>query len=312
MSIRLSNPPSVALIAGATASGKSALAIELAERTGGAVVNADSAQIYRDLPVLSAAPTTEEKGSAEHRLFGIRDGADPCSAADWASMARTEIADVHGQGQLPILVGGTGLYIRTLLDGIAPVPPVDPDIRQQVRIAEVEENRARLEELDPKAAARIKPSDTTRVARALEVVLSTGRALSEWQEHRQGGIGNEISLKPLILLPPRSWLYERCDRRFEAMVEGGAVQEVGALLARKLDASLPVMRVIGVREIAAFLAGEIGRDEMIERGQQATRNYAKRQYTWFARQPPPGWARFTDILDDQTMSAALALLEPSA
>lgn len=312
MSIRLSNPPSVALIAGATASGKSALAIELAERTGGTVVNADSAQIYRDLPVLSAAPTADEKGRVEHRLYNVRDGASPCSAADWAAMARAEIADIHAQRRLPILVGGTGLYIRTLLDGIAPVPTVDPDIRRQVRIAAVEANRARLEELDPEAAARLKPADTTRVARALEVVLSTGRTLSDWQRHHQGGIGDEISLKPLILLPPRPWLYERCDTRFEAMVEGGGIEEVQALLARKLDASLPVMRAIGVREIAAFLAGEIGRDEMIERGRQATRNYAKRQYTWFAHQPPSDWPRFIDELGERTLGDALALIEPSA
>jgi tRNA dimethylallyltransferase len=302
----------VALIAGPTASGKSALALALAERSSGVIVNADSAQIYRDLPILSAAPSAAERGRAEHRLYGIRDGAHPCSAADWAEMAKAEIGDIHASGRLPILVGGTGLYLRTLLDGIAPVPPIEPGVRECVRGRAIEANRAELERLDPEAAERLNPADTTRISRALEVVLSTGRTLAEWQERREGGIGEQITLNPLVLLPPREWLYARCDARFEHMAETGAVHEVEALLARKLDPSLPVMRAIGVREIAALLAGEIDREEMIRRGQQATRNYAKRQYTWFAHQPPMDWARFTSALDDGTMAEALALVQPNA
>ena len=307
MSISDSKPP-LALIAGATASGKSALAIALAERSGGVVVNADSAQIYRDLPILSAAPTASERARADHRLYGVRDGADPCSAADWADLARAEIADAHSQRRLPILVGGTGLYLRTLLDGIAPVPPVDPDIRSEVRAASLEENRAMLEKADAQGAARLGPADKARTARALEVVLSTGRTLSEWQGQRTGGIARDVNLRPLILLPPRPWLYARCDARFAAMIETGAIEEVKALLGRRLDSSLPVMRAIGVREIAAFLAGEISREAMVQRGQQATRNYAKRQYTWFAHQPPAEWPRFTSELDQTTIEEALALL----
>jgi tRNA dimethylallyltransferase len=300
----------VALIAGPTASGKSALALALAERAHGVVINTDSAQIYRDLPILSAAPTEEERARGEHRLYGIRDGADPCSAAEWAGLAKAEIADVHASGRLPILVGGTGLYLRTLLEGIAPVPPIDPEVRKRVRAASVEANLAELRNADPEAARRLSPNDRTRIARALEVVLSTGRTLADWQARREGGIGGDISLKPVILLPPRPWLYERCDRRFAAMVEEGAIAEVEALLARELDPSLPVMRAIGVREIAAFLAGEIDRDEMIACGSQATRNYAKRQYTWFAHQPPMDWRRFTNALDESTLAEALAILEP--
>lgn len=276
------------------------------------IVNADSAQLYRDIPILSAAPGTADLSRAEHRLYSVRDGAEPCSAAEWAEMARVEIADVHGSGRLPILVGGTGLYLRTLLYGIAPVPEIDSRIRGTVREASVEENRARLERADPGAAAKLKPTDRTRIARALEVVLSTGRTLAQWQEEREGGIGEQIALRPLILLPPRPWLYERCDVRFEAMMARGAVEEVRALLARGLDPSLPVMRAIGVREIAAMLAGDISRDEAIERGKQATRNYAKRQYTWFAHQPPPKWPRFTEPLDETGMLQALAQLEASA
>jgi tRNA dimethylallyltransferase len=302
----------VALIAGPTASGKSALALALAEKTGGVIVNADSAQIYRDLPILSVAPTAEERARAEHRLYGIRDGSEPCSAADWAALAKAELADIHASSRLPILVGGTGLYLRTLLDGIAPVPAIDGNVRERVREQSVEKNRADLEKVDPEAAARLNPADKTRIARALEVVLSTGRTLADWQARREGGIANRVSLRPLILLPPRDWLYARCDSRFEAMVESGAVDEVRALLARNLDSSLPVMRAIGVPEITAFLAGEIDREEMVRRGQQATRNYAKRQYTWFARQPPPEWPRFTQAVDEDATGEALALLEPSA
>jgi len=300
--------PPVALIAGPTGSGKSALALLLAERTGGAIVNADSAQIYRDLPVLSAAPTKAEQARAEHRLYGAIDGANPCSAADWAAIARREIADLHVNGRLPILAGGTGLYLRTLLDGIAPVPPIDPNLRQKVREATVEENRRRLQELDPHAAERLKPGDTTRIARALEVILSTGRSLAQWQQERRGGIGDAVALRPLILLPPRDWLYARCDERFAGMFESGAIDEVEALLARGLNPNLPVVRAIGVREIAAYLSGDLSREEAIAAGQQATRRYAKRQYTWFARQPPADWPRFREIPDE----SALELLASSA
>jgi tRNA dimethylallyltransferase len=299
--------PPVALIAGPTASGKSALALALAEARGGVIVNADSAQLYRDLPILSAAPSPAERERAEHRLYGVRDGADPSSAAAWADLARSEIAAIHSEGRLPILVGGTGLYLRTLLDGIAPVPAIDPEIRAEVRTASVADNYAALARLDPAAAARLHAGDSTRIARALEVVRSSGRTLAEWQEQRTGGIGEAIALSPLILLPPRDWLSERCDRRFDQMVEMGALGEVEALLARKLDPDLPVMRAIGVRELASLLEGSATREQTVAAGQIATRQYAKRQYTWFSRQPPPDWPRWTEALDDP--AGALALFE---
>ena len=275
------------------------------------IVNADSAQIYRDLPILSAAPSMDELRRAEHRLYGVLDGSQACSAADWAAMARREIADVLGSDRLPILVGGTGLYLRTLLQGIAPVPSIDPEVRRKVREASVEENRERLIKLDPKSADRLKPADRLRMSRALEVVLSTGKTLGEWQEHREGGIEDAVALHPLILLPPREWLYRRCDKRFAAMVEHGAAEEVRTLLERKLSPDLPVMRGIGIREIAAWLSGQASREEAISAGQQATRRYAKRQYTWFAHQPPPEWVRFREPLDGRTMAQALALLQPT-
>ncbi len=298
--------PPLALIAGPTASGKSALALALAEATGGAVINADSAQLYRDLRILSAAPSPAERARAEHLLYGVRDGVDPCSAADWAGLAKIEIARLHAAGRLPIVVGGTGLYLRTLLDGIAPVPPIDPRIRAEVRAAGVAENLAALTPLDPCAAARLNPGDTTRIARALEVVRSTGTPLTEWQEQRSGGIGAAIDLSPLILLPPREWLIERCDRRFGAMIDAGAMTEVEALLARQLDPALPVMRAIGVAELGAYLRGATSLEHAISAGQIATRRYAKRQYTWFAHQPPSDWPRLNASLDTD-LTDALAL-----
>ena len=292
----------MALIAGPTASGKSSLALALAERTGGVIVNADSAQLYADLSVVSAAPSPADVVRAEHRLYGVRDGADSCSAADWAELAKAEIAELHSQGRLPILVGGTGLYLRTLLDGIAPIPPTDPAVRAEVRSHVVEDNVAALTVLDPAAAARLHPSDTTRIARALEVVRSTGRPIAEWQAEREGGIGGSVTLRPLILLPPRDWLYARCDERFATMLHGGAIEEVEALLARRLDPALPVMRAIGVSEIAAYIRGGASREQTLVAGAQATRRYAKRQYTWFANQPPAEWRRLREIPSEAALA----------
>lgn len=286
----------VALIAGPTASGKSDLAVELAQaiEAGGrraVVLNADSAQVYNDLRVLSARPDKTEMKGIEHRLYGAWDGAAPCSAADWAAAARREIAALHADGVVPVLCGGTGLYMRTLLEGIAPVPAIDPGVREGIRAMPQDQARAALEREDPGAAERLAPADAARTTRALEVVRSTGRTLTSWQAQKEGGIGKVITLIPLVLLPDRDWLYERCDRRFEQMLDVGAVEEVEALMGRNLDPGLPVMRAIGVREIAALIKGELDRPQAIAAGQQATRQYAKRQYTWFRHQPPAHWSR---------------------
>lgn len=274
------------------------------------IVNADSAQIYNDLRVLSAAPTDEELSQSEHRLYSLRDGALPCSAAEWSELARREIADIHSSDRTPILVGGTGLYLRTLIEGIAPVPAIDPEVRMRVRDTMLEENRRKLEKLDPGAAERLKPADAARINRALEVILSTGRTLKEWQKEREGGIAEAVELRPIILLPPRKWLYARCNERFSHMIDQGAVSEVEALLARKLNPNLPVMRAIGVKELSSYLLRETSLDEAVAAGQQSTRRYAKRQYTWFAHQPPPEWPRFQEALDLDSIGEALALLEP--
>ena len=266
--------------------------MDLAAAHDGVVVNADSAQVYSNLRILSARPSIADEARVPHRLFGYIDGAESCSAARWAADARATIGKVQAAGKLPILVGGTGLYIRTLLDGIAPVPEIDPMIRDRVRALPVAAAHAELRDGDPAAAARLAPADTTRVARALEVRLSTGRTLAEWQSNKTGGIADQIRLLPLILLPDRDWLLARCDTRAEAMFEDGAVAEVEDLLRRTdITANLSVRRAIGVAEIAAWLGGETTRDQALEALRLATRQYAKRQFTWFRNQPPPEWPR---------------------
>lgn len=301
--------PAVALIAGPTASGKSALALALARNQDAIIINADASQVYADLTVLSARPPAHEMEAAPHRLYGYIDGGEACTAARWAEDAKQEISAAHEQGKLPVLVGGTGLYIRTLLDGIAPVPEIDASIRMEVRSLPAGQGYAALLVEDPESAARLAPGDTNRIARALEVIRSTGRPLGWWHQHMEGGIGESITLRPLLLLPPKNWLLERCDRRFEQMLEQGAVEEVEQLLARKLVPNLPVMRAIGVREIEAWLGNQMSREEMIERGQIATRQYAKRQYTWFSHQPPGIWPRLNAVIDDNNLSDIIIILQ---
>ena len=288
----------LALIAGPTASGKTALALRLAQSRPVTIINADSAQVYGALPILSAQPSAEEMASAPHRLFGYLDGREACSAARWAQDAKVAIETAWQDGRLPLLVGGTGLYLRTLLDGIAPIPEVDPKVRSAVRALPTSEAYRTLAEIDAASAAALSPNDDSRIKRALEVVRSTGTSIVEWRKLREGGIGDMVDLSPLLLLPPRDWLHIRCDLRFGQMLEHGAVEEVEALMARNLPDDAPVMRAIGVPEIAAMLRGEIGRDEALARGQAATRQYAKRQYTWFRNQPPPSWPRHTEVYND--------------
>lgn len=292
----------MALIAGPTASGKSALAVMLAKSlsetgSGALVVNADASQVYADLRILSARPTDEEMTGIPHRLFGHIDAGDAHNAVRWADEARAIIAQAHEGGQVPILVGGTGLHMRTLLHGIAPVPEIDPDIREAVRALPVAAAHAALAAADPDAAARLNPADTTRVARALEVVRSTGRTLTDWQQAIAGGIAGQIALAPLILLPPRDWLRDRCDTRLVQMFGHGAIEEVEALLARNLDPDLPAMRAIGVPQIASHLRGDTTRAEALDLTQAATRQYAKRQYTWFRNQPPADCPRHIESLN---------------
>ena len=284
--------PKLALIAGPTASGKSSLAVALARQTDGVIINADASQVYRDLRVITARPTEADEEQAEHRLYGYIDGTEVCSAARWAEDARATIKEAILAGRLPILAGGTGLYMRTLLQGIAPVPSIDPMIRDAVRALPVADAYAALRTEDPDAGERLAPADTTRIARALEVVRSTGRPLSAWQAEKTGGIADEVQLAPLIILPERTQLNQRIEARLHAMFSDGAIAEVDALLRRSdVPLSAPVRRAIGVEEIAAMLRGDITEAEALGRTAQATRRYAKRQFTWFRHQFPAEWPR---------------------
>ncbi len=303
----------VALIAGPTASGKTALALHLATTQNVAIINADSAQVYAELPVLSAQPTPTELASAPHALFGYRSGAQACSAADWAADAKAAIVQAHAAGQLPVLVGGTGLYMRTLLNGIAPIPAIDPVIRANIRALKVADAFAALHAEDPAAAAALGANDDSRIKRALEVIRSTRTSILEWRAKLEGGIGDKVAVQALLLLPPRDWLHSRCDRRFAAMMKGGAIEEVAALMARaergELPADAPVLRAIGVPEIAAMLAGELSEAEALERGQAATRQYAKRQYTWFRNQSPAEWLRWEKEINVNNLNEIAILLQ---
>jgi len=279
----------VIVIAGPTASGKSALALRVAEAFGGTVINADSMQVYAGLPIVTAQPSPEDQARAPHRLYGFRDPAEPCSAADWRALAVGEIAACHAAGRLPVVVGGTGLYLHTLRHGLSPVPPVPEAVRAEARalLAEIGSAalHARLAERDPAGAERLRPSDPQRVVRAWEVLEATGRPLADWQA-MPGSVEPGRRFLELLLLPPRETLYPACDRRFAAMLATGALAEVEALLRRGLDPTLPAMKAVGVPELAGLLAGSLTLEQATAAAQQATRRYAKRQFTWFRHRMP--------------------------
>lgn len=276
-------PPLVA-IAGPTASGKSALALRLAQERNGVIINADASQVYGCLRIVTARPTKGEEAQAPHRLYGVVDPSDACSAATWAGMARAEVRAAWEAGRLPILVGGTGLYLRTLLDGVAPVPEINPAIRAAVRALPPTEVRAALEAEDPAVAARLHPNDPQRNARALEVVRATGRSLLHWQSLPGDGLGPEAALEGLVVTLPRTQLHARADARVVAMLAAGALEEVRALAARGLIDTLPAMRAIGVPPLLAYLRGELSLGAALERWKLDTRHYIKRQETWFRNQ----------------------------
>jgi tRNA dimethylallyltransferase len=278
------------LIAGPTASGKSALALELAQKTGGVVINADSMQVYRDLRVITARPTPEEEAKVPYRLYGHVDAAVNFSAGHWVTDAAAVLAEVRAQNRLPIFVGGSGLYFKALTRGLSAVPPIPPEIRESVRARlerdGVEALHAELAQRDPATAERLKPRDRTRIARALEVVEATGRSLTGW--HREGlpPLLPEGQFSALFLAPDRDQLYARIGARYDAMLKAGALEEVAALAARHLDPLLPAMKAHGVPVLIRHLKGEIRREEAAAIGRADTRHYAKRQFTWFRHQLP--------------------------
>ncbi len=283
--------PLITLLAGPTASGKSRLALETAERTGAVIVNADSQQLYADLRVLSARPSVEEEARAEHRLYGIADAADAWSAGRWSRAAMETLAELDGR---PVLfVGGTGLYFTALTKGLADIPDIPTEAREAADRAYEAEGEAvfrrRLATLDPAAATRIEAGDRQRLTRAMAVAEHTGRALSDWTAETTPLLAPG-SWTGRVIEPDRAALYAACDARVAHMVEAGALDEVRALVARRLDPALPAMKAVGVREFAAHLRGETSLAAAVEATRQATRNYAKRQLTWFRNQTPE-WAR---------------------
>jgi tRNA dimethylallyltransferase len=312
----------IILVGGPTASGKSALALDLARKNNGAIINADAMQIYAGLPILSAQPTQAEMREIPHELYGALDPAEASSAGKWLGLATAAIERTFAAGRTPILTGGTGLYFRALLGGLAEIPPIPDAVRQDTQklYDDIGEERFReaLATLDPESAARLARNDRQRLIRAYEVAKHTGKPLKEWhnlstssvipakagiqrrspqdpsgnvveQPSRRDRLDsgfrrNDAVFESHLLLPPRDELYAACDQRFTRMLERGAIEEVKALLTRNLDPALPAMKTIGVREIATYLNGECSLDEATAKAQQATRNYAKRQMTWFRNQ----------------------------
>lgn len=283
--------PPLRVIAGPTASGKSARALAEARATDAVVINADASQLYRDLPILTAQPDAEAMAAVPHRLYGVLDAAEVASAARWAVLATAEIESAWAHGRLPVLVGGTGLYLRTLLEGIAPVPAIPADVRAEVRSLPAPAVRAALAREDPAMAARLHPGDPQRNARALEVIRATGRSLAEWQRApRMGGIAPRAAVAAVVLAPPPAVLHARITQRIAVMLAAGAIDEVRALAARDLPADRPILRAIGVPPLLAHIRGETSEAEAVARWEQDTRRYAKRQATWFRTQAP-GWLR---------------------
>ena len=281
--------PALYMIGGPTASGKTAAALELAQRVDGVVINADAMQVYKGLPLLTAQPSPEEKGASPHKLFEIFDPSERSSVGRWAELARVEIAAAVRDGKTPILVGGTGLYFAALLGGLAEIPPIPDAVRLEATGLYIEKGhdafRSELAKLDPDSAARIKPNDRQRLIRAYEVVAYTGKTLGQWQtEGAAQSIEKDFVVERRLLMPERDALYAACDARFLKMIEAGALEEVQRILAQNLDPDLPSMKILGVPELAAHLRGELSLDEATAKAQQSTRNYAKRQCTWFRNQ----------------------------
>jgi tRNA dimethylallyltransferase len=280
----------VILIAGPTASGKSALALDLAETLGGTVINADSMQVYRDLRIITARPTPGEEARVPHLLYGHVDAAENYSVGRWCVDAAAAIAQVSQDGRIPILVGGTGLYFKALLQGLAAVPPIPATIRASVRARLAAEGvaplYAELMRHDPQAAQRLMPGDRARVTRALEVVLATGRPLADWHREGMPPSVNAADAVKIFLDVDRAELYRRIDVRFDAMLAAGARDEVRQLAARNLDPSLPAMKAHGVPWLIRHLNGVIALAEAVEGGKRDTRRYTKRQATWFRHQLP--------------------------
>jgi len=279
-------------IAGPTASGKSALSLKLACDLNGVIINADSMQVYDGLRTITACPSEEDEARAPHRLYRFMDPAETCSAAYWAELAMAEINAAWASGKTPIVIGGTGMYFKVLLEGIAKIPEIDPEIRANVRRECEAEGSVKLHSelavYDPEAAERLPAGDSQRICRAVEVYRSTGQSLTSWHKNTAPGLMQAADkagrVTKLVLDIDRETLYERCDRRFEIMLTQGALDEVRNLMSRHLDPSLPAMRALGVPQLMAHIGGEQAIEAASEAAKMQTRRFAKRQLTWFRNQ----------------------------
>jgi tRNA dimethylallyltransferase len=287
------------LITGPTASGKSALAVRLATKHDGVVVNADSMQVYDTLNILTARPQPEDMAGVEHRLYGHVPAGAAYSTGDWVREATGVVQELRGRGKIPVFVGGTGLYFRALTGGLSDMPVVPDTVRQRVRgmlaLDGPEALHRQLATHDPETAARLKPGDGQRIARALEVLEATGRSISTFQAVTGPAVIDLDRAEKIVVLPDRAVLAARINHRFGAMLDTGAVAEVKALLALELSPAMPAMKAIGVPQIAAMLAGQMSKADVIERGAAATRQYAKRQMTWFRNQLDEHWQRIDPL-----------------
>ncbi len=311
----ITGPLPIITIAGPTASGKSHLALALAERYDGEIVNADSMQVYRELPILTARPGADDEARIRHHIYGVMGVADACSAGVWLKLAVAAIIAIRARGRLPIVCGGTGLYLKVLREGIAPVPDVPSDVAEQAGAEYDREGaeafHARVAALDAAAANRLPPTDRQRLIRAYAVVTATGRTLDQWQAEQPSGAAVDGPFFSVVLAPPREVLYARIEARFATMVAAGALAEVAALGRRNLAPDLPAMKALGVPEFRRHLAGECSLDEAVTKAQQLTRNFAKRQSTWFRHQLAADLtvADFGDAAFDRVADTVGAYLE---
>ncbi len=297
------------VVAGPTASGKTGLALAVAEKFGGTIINSDSMQVYSELRVVTARPSAAEENRAPHKLYGILPATERCSAVRWLEMAVREIEAAWRAKRRPIVVGGTGLYIKALLSGLSEIPSVPEDVRGAARTTYdaigAGAFHARLAGVDPAAAARLPETDTQRLLRAYEVYMATGKSLSDWHREAPAIAPLSADVQVVLLAPPREDLYARCNDRFETMMAQGALDEVAALVGRGLDPSLPAMKALGVPELAAHLSGGMTREAAVKKAKQATRNFAKRQMTWFRNQiekPDVIFAQYSERMYEKIFS----------